>query len=331
MGRSAITLTANASSTGAACRPRAGATCCAGYRDGDAHGRSGRNGHPRPTVIVRRPASSARPGALPMSATPVFWCRPPASMCCSIRCGHSAPRRCGLSAHDASTIQELRLRTCRRSMRSWSRTGITITSTSPHSPGINAAHRPRVITPLGNDTIMRNYDRSIAAEAYDWGERTELGAGVTVTLVPTQHWSARSLSDRNMSLWASFIIETPAGTIYFVADSGYGDGSTFRNARAGHGPFKLAILPIGAYEPRWFMRDQHMNPAEAVQAFAELPRRVGARPPLRDVSADRRSDRCAGRCARGGADRSRHRAGALSHFTAGRDVAALIISPAPAR
>jgi L-ascorbate metabolism protein UlaG (beta-lactamase superfamily) len=134
---------------------------------------------------------------------------------------------------------------------------------------VNAAHRPRVITPLGNDTIMRNYDRSIAAEAYDWGERTELGAGVTVTLVPTQHWSARSLSDRNMSLWASFIIETPAGTIYFVADSGYGDGSTFRNARAGHGPFKLAILPIGAYEPRWFMRDQHMNPAEAVQAFVD--------------------------------------------------------------
>ncbi|HXL66747.1 MAG TPA: MBL fold metallo-hydrolase, partial [Xanthobacteraceae bacterium] len=134
---------------------------------------------------------------------------------------------------------------------------------------LNAAHHPRVITPLGNDAIMRNYDRSIAAEAYDWGERTELGAGVTVTLVPTQHWSARSLSDRNMSLWASFIIETPAGTIYFVADSGYGDGSTFRNARAGHGPFKLAILPIGAYEPRWFMRDQHMNPAEAVQAFAD--------------------------------------------------------------
>ena len=56
-----------------------------------------------------------------------------------------------------------------------------------------------------------------------------------------------------MSLWASFVIEAPAGTIYFVGDSGYGDGSTFRNARTGHGPLKLAILPIGAYEPRWFM------------------------------------------------------------------------------
>jgi L-ascorbate metabolism protein UlaG (beta-lactamase superfamily) len=132
-----------------------------------------------------------------------------------------------------------------------------------------AAHRPRVIAPLGNDTIMRNHDHAIAAEAYDWQDRIELGAGVDVTLVPTRHWSARNLSDRNMSLWASFVIATPGGRIYFVADSGYGDGRSFRNARERHGPFKLAILPIGAYEPRWFMRDQHMNPAESVQAFIE--------------------------------------------------------------
>ena len=72
-----------------------------------------------------------------------------------------------------------------------------------------------------------------------------------------------------MSLWASFVIETPAGRIYFVADFGYGDGRHFRNARERHGPFRLAILPIGAYEPRWFMREQHMNPAEAVQAFID--------------------------------------------------------------
>jgi L-ascorbate metabolism protein UlaG (beta-lactamase superfamily) len=131
------------------------------------------------------------------------------------------------------------------------------------------AHRPRVITPLGNDTIMRKRDRAIAAEAYDWGERVDLGAGIAVTLVPSQHWSARKLSDRNMALWASFVVETPAGRIYFVADSGYGAGRHFRHARERHGPFRLAILPIGAYEPRWFMREQHMNPAEAVQALAD--------------------------------------------------------------
>jgi L-ascorbate metabolism protein UlaG (beta-lactamase superfamily) len=133
-----------------------------------------------------------------------------------------------------------------------------------------AAHRPRVVTPLGNDVIMRNHDAAIAAEAYDWHQSVDIGAGVLVTLVPTRHWSARNLSDRNMSLWASFVIAAPdAGRIYVVADSGYGDGEHFRDACERYGPFKLAILPIGAYEPRWFMRDQHMNPAEAVQALAD--------------------------------------------------------------
>jgi L-ascorbate metabolism protein UlaG (beta-lactamase superfamily) len=132
-----------------------------------------------------------------------------------------------------------------------------------------AAHRPRVVTPLANDTIMRNHDPAIAAEAHDWNDRVDLGKGVAVTLVQTQHWSARNLSDRNMSLWASFVIETPGGHIYFVGDSGYGDGRNFRSTRERHGPLRLAILPIGAYEPRWFMREQHMNPAEAVRAFGD--------------------------------------------------------------
>jgi L-ascorbate metabolism protein UlaG (beta-lactamase superfamily) len=134
---------------------------------------------------------------------------------------------------------------------------------------IAAAHRARVITSLGNDVVMRNFDRAIAAEAYDWGDRVDIGHGMAVTLVASRHWSARNLSDRNMTLWASFVIETPAGRIYFVADSGYGDGRHFRAAAERHGPFKLAILPIGAYEPRWFMQDQHMNPAEAVRALTD--------------------------------------------------------------
>lgn len=132
-----------------------------------------------------------------------------------------------------------------------------------------AAHRARVITPLGNDTIMRNHDSAIRAEAHDWENRVDIGAGIAVTLVAARHWSARNFSDRNMSLWASFVIETPGGRIYFVADSGYGDGRYFRRARERHGPFRLAILPIGAYEPRWFMGDQHMNPAESVQALID--------------------------------------------------------------
>ena len=126
-----------------------------------------------------------------------------------------------------------------------------------------------MVAPLGNDTIIRNHDPSIVTEPCDWDQRVTVGTATAVTAVPTRHWSARNLSDRNMSLWASFVIEAPGGRIYFVADSGYGDGAHFRRARDRCGPFKLAILPIGAYEPRWFMREQHMNPSEAVQAFID--------------------------------------------------------------
>jgi L-ascorbate metabolism protein UlaG (beta-lactamase superfamily) len=134
---------------------------------------------------------------------------------------------------------------------------------------LNAAHTPRVITALGNDTIMRRYDPHIRAEAYDWGDEVALFDGMAVRLMPMRHWSARSLSDRNRALWAAFILTTPWGRIYHVGDSGYGDGRLFRAARDAHGPFRLAVLPIGAYEPRWFMRDHHMNPSEAVAAFLD--------------------------------------------------------------
>ena len=72
-----------------------------------------------------------------------------------------------------------------------------------------AKFAPRVITPLGNDVTMREADSAIKAEAFDWHDRVELGNGLAVTLVPTRHWSARGLFDRNKALWASFVLETP--------------------------------------------------------------------------------------------------------------------------
>src|SRR5262245_61640732 len=79
-----------------------------------------------------------------------------------------------------------------------------------------ASHRPRVITPLGDDAIMRSHDPAIAAEAYDWGDRAPLPGGASVRLVPVQHWSARGVTDRNKALWAGFVIATPAGRILHV-------------------------------------------------------------------------------------------------------------------
>ncbi|NVN85797.1 MAG: MBL fold metallo-hydrolase [Rhodopseudomonas sp.] len=132
-----------------------------------------------------------------------------------------------------------------------------------------AKHAPRVITPLGNDLTMASHDEAIRAEAFDWHDRVELGSGLAVTLVPTRHWTARGVFDRNKALWASFVLETPAGKIYVVCDSGYGEGKHFRRVRDAHGPLRLALLPIGAYEPRWFMKDQHMNPSDAVKALED--------------------------------------------------------------
>jgi L-ascorbate metabolism protein UlaG (beta-lactamase superfamily) len=132
-----------------------------------------------------------------------------------------------------------------------------------------ATFAPRVVTPLGNDITMRLGDPAIRAEAFDWHDRVELGNGLNVTLVATRHWSARGLFDRNRALWASFVLETPAGKIYIVGDSGYGEGAHFRRVADAHAPIRLALLPIGAYEPRWFMRDQHMNPEDAVKALQD--------------------------------------------------------------
>jgi len=126
-----------------------------------------------------------------------------------------------------------------------------------------------VLTPLGNDAIMRGFDDRIAAEAFDWSESVALSPALRVHFEPCYHWSARGLRDRRMALWAAFVIETPGGKIYHIGDTGYARGDIFRAMRVKHGPMRLAILPIGAYEPRWFMRDHHINPEEAVGIFQD--------------------------------------------------------------
>jgi L-ascorbate metabolism protein UlaG (beta-lactamase superfamily) len=130
-------------------------------------------------------------------------------------------------------------------------------------------HRPRIIAPLGNDTIIRDADPGIAVQSCDWGAVIDLGREIRVHCEPCYHWSARGVNDRRMALWCAYVITTPAGAIYHVGDTGYGDGAIFRGVREKFAAPRLAILPIGAYEPRWFMKPQHMNPADAVKAFAD--------------------------------------------------------------
>ena len=72
-------------------------------------------------------------------------------------------------------------------------------------------------------------------------------------VAPAQHWSARTPFDRNRALWGAFVIETKGGNIYYAGDTGYGGGDHYRTTRSKFGKFRLALLPIGAYAPRWFM------------------------------------------------------------------------------
>ncbi|MGU3538222.1 MBL fold metallo-hydrolase [Methylobacterium sp. A54F] len=132
------------------------------------------------------------------------------------------------------------------------------------------AHQPLVVAPLGNDAILRSYDETMHVETRDWGESVDLGGGLAVHLTPANHWSARGLGDKRMALWCAFVLTCPAGVHYHVGDTGLGDGAIFRAVRARFGEPRLATLPIGAYEPRWFMKPQHMNPEDAVAAAGML-------------------------------------------------------------
>lgn len=123
---------------------------------------------------------------------------------------------------------------------------------------------PHVLTPLGNDAIVRKSAPGIRISTHDWDDRIDLGNGVKVHVEPAHHWSARGTHDRRMALWSAFTIETPAGNVYFGGDTGFHEGRYYEHARRKHGGFRLAILPIGAYEPRWFMEQHHQNPEEAV-------------------------------------------------------------------
>lgn len=132
---------------------------------------------------------------------------------------------------------------------------------------------PLIVTPLGNDTIIRHEVPTARVVTGDWGDRFDLGGGAEAHIVPANHWSSRGLSDRRMALWGGFMISSPAGLVYFAGDTGYGGGAIFRGMRSRHGAPDLAIIPIGAYEPRWFMAAQHCGPEEAVRIMLDLDAR----------------------------------------------------------
>jgi L-ascorbate metabolism protein UlaG (beta-lactamase superfamily) len=139
----------------------------------------------------------------------------------------------------------------------------------PTLAAIWASHRPGIIAPLGNDAVIARRAPAMHVQTADWHDTIGLANGHSITLHPAHHWSSRTGLDRRMALWCGFVIETPAATVYVVGDTGYGDGDIFRSLATPHRPVDVAIIPIGAYEPRWFMQPQHVNPEEAVQIMRD--------------------------------------------------------------
>jgi L-ascorbate metabolism protein UlaG (beta-lactamase superfamily) len=136
-----------------------------------------------------------------------------------------------------------------------------------------AARGPlRVIAPLGNRALIAREVPGSTVSEHDWGERVPLRAGARPAVVhvePMVHGSGRSPLDQQQTLWAAFVLDTGARRIYFAGDTAYGDGRVWRAVAQKFPSLDLALLPIGAYEPQWFMGDAHMQPSDAVRVFRE--------------------------------------------------------------
>lgn len=104
----------------------------------------------------------------------------------------------------------------------------------------------------------------------DWWDRRDF-KGLEVHFTPVQHWSARSPNDRFRTLWGGWYIKAPGWRAFFAGDTGY--SRDFADIAARLGPVDFAMLPVGAYEPRWFMASQHVDPAEAIRIHLDLKAR----------------------------------------------------------
>jgi L-ascorbate metabolism protein UlaG (beta-lactamase superfamily) len=130
---------------------------------------------------------------------------------------------------------------------------------------------PLVVAPMGHGTLLSKAGFHRIVEL-DWWQEHACGPGLSATLVPAKHWTRRTPFDTNRRLWGGFMLRMGGRLVYFAGDSGSKVGM-FAEIRTRCGAPDLALIPIGAYEPRWFMAPAHMNPAEAVRVHLE----VGAR------------------------------------------------------
>lgn len=135
------------------------------------------------------------------------------------------------------------------------------------------AFQPVFLVGLGVKGNMESTVPNANIIELDWGDVYDKEEHIKFHFCPCQHWSARGLFDQNKTLWGAFVLETKDGNIYFAGDTGY--SPHFTQAKEKFKNFRLALMPIGAYEPRWFMQYAHVDPKEALQGFKDLNANYG--------------------------------------------------------
>ncbi len=130
------------------------------------------------------------------------------------------------------------------------------------------ARDPRAVwlVPLGLGDFVRKRGARDVSE-HDWWQETRVSPAL-VACTPAQHFSSRGIGDRGDTLWCGWVVITDSHRVFFAGDTGY--HPEFARIGEHYGPFDVALLPIGGYDPRWFMQSVHVNPEEAVRAFQEL-------------------------------------------------------------
>jgi L-ascorbate metabolism protein UlaG (beta-lactamase superfamily) len=137
---------------------------------------------------------------------------------------------------------------------------------------LQQAHRPRFVVGLGAGGVLREGGVTREPIELDWWDSREISPAVRLHAVPAAHFSSRGLCDENRNLWAGYVLKSASGAVYFAGDTGM--GPHFAQVRDRFGPVRLAILPIGAYLPHWYMSPVHISPKEAVIAHITLQART---------------------------------------------------------
>ena len=134
---------------------------------------------------------------------------------------------------------------------------------------LEQAFKPLFIVPRANEKYLENLIAKERIVTLDWW-KGHLFKDCLIMCVPVHHWSSRNGFDKNKALWGGFVIKTNQGSVFFAGDTAFADGKPFERIYKRCGPMRVALLPIGAYEPREIMQPAHMNPEDAVKAHLLL-------------------------------------------------------------